>query len=552
MANLYVEFDEVSKALELYSQCISRCTYEEETKNNFNIKIYSYYNSGLIYYITDQFTLAKKMFEISLEANKKKNNEIDNEISAVIYETLGEVELEYRKYGEALGYLAKALDLRKKFKSNEDKFALKRISFFINFIYDQYNYEEVLLGVSNVNRFFEADRHKARLSSLNQSILSNNNDGYSNNNNIYGKSNVQVMNNFSNPSLLLSNNSNMLLQHQKTNTLLSNNRNNNYSNFNENEKDSFMKNTNNKLNNNNNNNNSDEEDNAFNYNFTNFFKSNMQNLNETYNNLSLKVKPKEIDKPEADMLNPNFPQTLKDEEIEEVEKFFLFVTKLNQEEIEVLNKDQKHFEINLPLNFSDAFKAKLSYSQKIQLLEMKVLKLRRNIILKDPRGKIDVENLNFEILQRKNNSKKKIDNVLNRYANYHNLEKWVENNVSINNFNYNETSKKNTFGNDFYNKREEDSNNQNDNFNLNNTKKFNNQSEKFNNEFNLNHREILIFNDFKSSLINFIRTINNQGYVMLSDEDIVTIIQNSDEDEIKYWIKNPEKVLENNETNELN
>ena len=62
---------------------------------------------------------------------------------------------------------------------------------------------------------------------------------------------------------------------------------------------------------------------------------------------------------------------------------------------------------------------------------------------------------------------------------------------------------------------------------------------------------MLIFNDFKSSLISFIRKNNNQGYVMLSDEDIVTIIQNSDEDEIKYWIKNPDKVLENNETNKF-
>jgi len=466
------------------------------------------------------------MLEISLETNKKKNNEIDNEISAVIYETLGEVELEYRKYGEALNYLTKALDLRQKFKSNEDKHALKRIAFFINFIYDQYNYEEINAGTNHANRLNTRDRHKSPVSSLNQNSSNNVN-----------------LNNFNNPSLLLSNsnlNNNMLL---KSKTFISNNNNNKNIESDKDQKNSI----------NNNNQISDEEDNAFNYNFTNFLKSNMQNLSETYNNLSLKVKPKEIEKPEADMLNPNLPQSLRDEEIEEVEKFFLFMTKLNQEEIELLNKNQKFSEINLPINFSDAFKANLSYSQKIQLLEMKVLKLRRSVILKNPRGKIEVENLNFEILHMKNNSKKKIDNVLNRYANYRNLEKWVENNINYNNTintvndgnnNFNETSK-NKNKNE-YEQREEfnNKNNNHDEYSYNNI-----GEEKFNDSFNLNQSERMIFNEFKNSLIGFIRKNPNIGYEMLSEVDIVSIIKNSNEDEIKYWIKNPEKVLNNNDSN---
>jgi len=179
------------------------------------------------------------MLEISLEANKKKNNENDDEISAVIYETLGEVELEYRKYGEALNYLVKALDLRKKFSNNNDKYALKRISFFINFIYDQYNYEEVHFGNTAGNsRLFETDRHKERLSSLNQNILLGNNASYKNNN-------IQVSNNFDNPSLLLSNsnlsNNNLLQQQEKTNTLLINTNKNNHFNDNDKEKDLLTK-----------------------------------------------------------------------------------------------------------------------------------------------------------------------------------------------------------------------------------------------------------------------------------------------------------------------
>jgi len=546
MANLYIEFDEISKAIELYQQCISMCNYQEEEHNNYSIKIFSFYNLGLIYYTSDQYILAKKMLETSLEINMKKNNDLDNEVSAIIYETLGEVELEYKKYGEALNFLIKSLDLRKKFNHSEDNISLKKISFLINFIYDQYIYEEINFennGFQNNsinNIMLNHDLNKNRTSGINQ-----NNFGNTINSNF---NNIPTLNNFNNPSLLLSHNnlSNSILN--KSNSLL------NTKNF-ELEKNNKIKDVNNfsKTNNSNNNNNnvnikqenSDEDDNNFNYNFTNFFKSNMHNLNETYKNLSLKVKPKDNEKSEVEVSNSNNSQTLREDEIEEVEKFFLFMTKLNEKEIEILNQDQKFTEINLPINFSDNFKACLSYSQKIQLLEMKILKLRRNVILKNPRGKIEIENLNFEILQRKNNSKKKVDNVLNRYANNFLLEKWVRNNINENdNLNIQENFKKTNANKNDNLMREESIMPGCDNYYNNNNWDF------INNQFNLNQRELLMFKELKNALLNCISKNPEEGYTMYSDDEIVDIIRETTEEHIKYYIKNPERMLHSNESNE--
>ncbi len=536
MANLYVEIEEVSKAIVLYNQCISLSTPETE-KNNYNIKIYSLYNLGLIYYSTDHYILAIKNLEIALENNKNKNNDIDNEISAVIYETLGEVELEYRKYGDALNYLSKALDIRKKLKNLDDKFALKRISFFINFIYDQYNYEEVNFNNSN-NAIFNYDRFKNRPSSLSQNILGNTlkktNSKTKKNTNFNGFS---PLNNFDDPSLLLNNNNSYVGNITQTNR--------NYSSKNL-EKERGSKNKEfNKHDNDNKNTISDEEDN-FDYNFTNFIKSNMQNLTETYKNLSLKVKVKEEIEPDSYINNAPTHNKLRDDEIKEVEKFFLFMTKLSQKEIEILNQDQINSEVNLPIYFSDNFKSCLSYSQKIQILEMKILKLRRSLILKNPLGKIEIENLNFEILQRNNNSAKKIDNILNRYNNNHNLEKWVESNIGTNNLNYNniygdykdETLKKNTL---------KSKNIINDgNYIMQSSEKMNSNPniECINLEYGLNNKQIIIFHELKNTLKLHLKKNQYKNNFMISDDEIATLIKNAeDEEEIKFYIKNPEIIF---------
>lgn len=560
LANLYVEFDELDKAIELYNQCISLTAtafYDGVVNdNNSNIQIYSYYNLGLIYYVTDQYSLSKKMLEIALELNRSKNNDIDNETSAIISETLGEVELDYKKFGEALIYLSKALDIRKRLIQSEDKFSIKRIAFFINFIYDQYNYEEL-----NINRNNNAtgkqmnqesnlhnDRHKHKISSL--GIL-----GLHGQNSANTASNITVKSPMINSSNINSN-SFYGANNQYTGYTNTNPSNTNYENFNNISNNNNYTNKRNEAD-------SDEENN-FNYNFTNFMKSNINNLNQMYSNIGLKVKNKEIDKPEAFMMNPDFPQTLRDDEIEEIEKFFLFITQLSEKEIEVLNQEQKFTDINLPINLSENFKSCLSYSQKIQILELKVLKLRRNLILKNPRNRIEIDNLNFEILQKKNNSKKSFENIINRYANNYNIEKWAENNINI----INENIKKNTLKHNQNNNSIGANGNKNNNNNISNHPYSNAQGDSANkvddiqinrnnsvfplnnlyydeteNFYDLNQRELLMFNELKNSIVNYIEEHPEKSSFVPSDEEIAEFIKNFNEDQIKYSIKNPELII---------
>ena len=61
--------------------------------------------------------------------------------------------------------------------------------------------------------------------------------------------------------------------------------------------------------------------------------------------------------------------------------------------------------MKLPIFFSAEFKNSLTYSLRLQLSNLKILSLRRNKILKDVFGKIDVENLNYEILNSNNTNK---------------------------------------------------------------------------------------------------------------------------------------------------
>ena len=466
-ANLYIEFDELGKAIELYQICTDIIPSSERDKH-INIIIYSYFNLGLIYYATDQYNLSKKMIEFSLENNKKKLRNNDDEISAIIYETLGEIELEYKKYRESLDHLLSALNIRKKYPNLSNSESIKKIEFFINFINSQWNNIENNISYTEKN---------------------NTEKNYNNFKNI---SNLEILGNGNNSNFTYTN----------------------------------LKNTNNNLykNNSTSNYNSDED----NLKVT-------QQLNNFYNNTKFSSLP---ERPESDMLNPSFPQTFRDDEIDEIEKFFIFITKLNSKELDFLNEEQDNIEGSIPINLSEKFKMSLSYSLKIQLLDIKILKLRRNIVLKNPKEKIAVENLNFEILQKNNSSKKKFSNLLNKFSNKTILEKFSENNFN------------------FLNKKE-NKNLENNFFNLTNSLNGENKNEKFNDEnlvkFNLTKREILLFENLKFSIVNFLKeNTKKEGNKVPDDETLIEYIKSFDEEQLKFFIKNPGVLLDpKNEDNYL-
>ena len=89
-------------------------------------------------------------------------------------------------------------------------------------------------------------------------------------------------------------------------------------------------------------------------------------------------------------------------DIPELEKFFLFMTKLSISQIDKLNEDQPkdNFEKNkrFPIVFSKNFKNSLTHSQRLALCDLKLTSLTRVNVLKNYTKKISIRNLNYNAL----------------------------------------------------------------------------------------------------------------------------------------------------------
>jgi len=86
--------------------------------------------------------------------------------------------------------------------------------------------------------------------------------------------------------------------------------------------------------------------------------------------------------------------------LKEVEKFFIFFSKLSAYQIKVLNDTQPNNEIRnfLPILFQNQFKDCLTVKQKMVLDNLHVMSLSRYMILKDPNKLILPSNLNISLI----------------------------------------------------------------------------------------------------------------------------------------------------------
>ena len=127
--------------------------------------------------------------------------------------------------------------------------------------------------------------------------------------------------------------------------------------------------------------------------------------------------------------------------IKELEKFFIFLYSLNLYQIKILNDSQP--EINnikqrndLPIFFSNNFKDCLTQNQRNLLNNLSNLALSRYNILKNPMGKIELKNFNFDyfnINDNLDNDKKyikksnSVDNINNNRKEDKNFKKLIDN-----------------------------------------------------------------------------------------------------------------------------
>ena len=140
---------------------------------------------------------------------------------------------------------------------------------------------------------------------------------------------------------------------------------------------------------------------------------------------------------------------------DELEKFFLFMSTLNPTEIKVLNETQLDSSKTItdqPIFFSNEFKNYLKPNQRLDICNLRIMSLRRNKILKDPMGRIEMENLNYDALYSKN-SQNTLTDIKNYFITHKIIKNWETTktksnknqfNKPVNAINMDETNNENT------------------------------------------------------------------------------------------------------------
>ena len=137
---------------------------------------------------------------------------------------------------------------------------------------------------------------------------------------------------------------------------------------------------------------------------------------------------------EVKYFSPNKTKNIEVIDSNEINKFFIFICQLNNYQIQILNKTQpkisnKNLINSLPIYFSKQFLDILSFEQRLLLYEIKTLTLLRYIVLNQPEKEINVNNLNFSLINLKERSlisnNSSIDSSIN-YSYFNNSNKEFE------------------------------------------------------------------------------------------------------------------------------
>ena len=126
LGNLYAEFGLLKKSHKFFEKIIENNNLSNKDKNNlYEVVLCANYNSGLINFVIDKYEIAKQKLEnaIRIKHNFLKEK-YDKQIS-IIYETLCEIDIEFKNYSSAFINLQKALEARELSNSMDKEFEIK-------------------------------------------------------------------------------------------------------------------------------------------------------------------------------------------------------------------------------------------------------------------------------------------------------------------------------------------------------------------------------------------------------------------------------------------
>ena len=130
LGNLYVEYGMLKKGHDLFDKIIDNVKLnnkdkEKENKQLYDVVLCANYNSGLINFVIDKYGTAKEKFENALKIKREYLKEKNNLQISKIYETLAEIDIEYKNYDFAFVNLQKAIESRELSNTTDNEFRLK-------------------------------------------------------------------------------------------------------------------------------------------------------------------------------------------------------------------------------------------------------------------------------------------------------------------------------------------------------------------------------------------------------------------------------------------
>ena len=125
LGNLYVEYGFLQKGHHLFDAIIGKTNNLNNKERLNDVVLCANYNSGLVNFVIDRYEIAKQRFETALRIKKEFLKEKNDLQISQIYETIAEIDIEYKNYNSALNNLQKAIESRELSNTMDVEFKLR-------------------------------------------------------------------------------------------------------------------------------------------------------------------------------------------------------------------------------------------------------------------------------------------------------------------------------------------------------------------------------------------------------------------------------------------
>ena len=125
LGNLYVEYGFLQKGHYLFDTIIGNTNNLSNKERLNDVVLCANYNSGLVNFVIDRYEIAKQRFETALRIKKEFLKEKNDLQISQIYETIAEIDIEYKNYNSALNNLQKAIESRELSNTMDVEFKLR-------------------------------------------------------------------------------------------------------------------------------------------------------------------------------------------------------------------------------------------------------------------------------------------------------------------------------------------------------------------------------------------------------------------------------------------